>query len=392
MPASIAALAAALSLAACTPASKSFELHSGALISCEEANQYVFESVVSMDMEVTAFKKARPGSPGHIKAVSNNPRNDRAGEVSIRCDPDGVHIDPKQTDLNLDKSFERGIFLGFTGRSGLVVDRGVIKGRRGSQAAAIDTRESAPPARSAAESAMGSAVDSAMGSTADSVSPTGASGQVVAGAAATAGAVWASGSGAEGTNNSARAGSPPSTEATGTRRPVAPLQAGRDYRATANTGHASAAKPRRGFSVELEAQRGFATVLDFEADVSAAGILPLAITVVNNSENTYEFDPADIVVRVRDSREKALSLTASRAVERLRRHGSTGGEDASTADIGDVEAAALIISHRQIGAARLGPGERTSGYIYYPVGDYDRATVRVIDVATGETEGFLVQF
>jgi hypothetical protein len=33
-----------------------------------------------------------------------------------------------------------------------------------------------------------------------------------------------------------------------------------------------------------------------------------------------------------------------------------------------------------------------TGYLYFPDGDYDRARVTMTDAATGETEGFVVEF
>ncbi len=346
------ALALACGLvAACTPVSKSFEVNSGELISCEEANRFVFETVVSMDMEVTAFSKARPGVPGKIVARSANPANKRAGEVVISCEADGVHIDPRQFGLDQDMSFERGLFLGITGRAGLLVGRGVIKGRRGVPS----------PAGAAVSAAEAGAMERARASILSS-HDAGARGD----AAGSAAVKTLPGSGGRATALAKSRGSSPPAVA---KPPVSRGTSG-------------------GFSVELQPQRGFATVLDFEADVSAAGILPIKIRVRNEGSNIYEFDPADVVVRVRGSRSKAKPLSVREAVARLRAAGGSG----KNPDIGDVAAAARIIEKGEIRAARLPPGAQLSGYLYYAVGDYDRATLRVVDVATGETEGFMIQF
>ncbi len=287
-----------LAVCSCTPVSKSFEVHTHE-VDCAEANQLVYDSVVGMKMEVTAFRPARPGKPGHIRATKTDSRGSMTGDVTITCDETGIHVDPKQTGLGGDKSFERGMFLSFTGRSGLIVDRGEIKGRR---------RDAAP---SAARAGSGDA-----------------------GAAAA--------------------------------RPAGP-------------------SPSGSISVKLEPVRGFGTVLDFDADVSAAGILPIKVTVENSSKRAYGFDPRDIAVRVRGSRRTIEPLTPAEAAARVK--GAAGGED-----IGDVMTAARIIGERKIVARRLAAGDSVSGYLYYELGDYDRARVRMTDIATGEAEGFLVEF
>jgi hypothetical protein len=54
--------------------------------------------------------------------------------------------------------------------------------------------------------------------------------------------------------------------------------------------------------------------------------------------------------------------------------------------------ASRIIRQRLLRGGLLRPGARFNGFLYYPVADYDRARIIMIDVATGETEGFIVDF
>lgn len=295
----LATLVGAACLAAsCTPVTKSFELHT-AKISCEEANRYVFDSVRDMKMTVTDFRAAKPGRPGYLKAEGK----DRSGSVTITCESDGVHVDPKQHSGPA-LAFERGLFLSMTGRSGLIVDRGKIVGRR------------EPP---------GSPVDT-------SANPRGGEAAVAASAAS---------------------------------RPTAPASGG-------------------GMQVSVEPQEGFATVLDFDADLSAAGVLPIKITIRNASDRPYDFDPEEVNVRVRGSRQRAEPLGVDGAVSRLR--------GAASAEIGDASAAARIMKSRRLQRGRLEPGAVSSGFLYFPTGDYDRAKILMSDVRTGEAEGFLVEF
>lgn len=145
-----------------------------------------------------------------------------------------------------------------------------------------------------------------------------------------------------------------------------------------------------GVEVQVELVRGFATVLDFEANVSAAAILPIKVTVSNETARAYDFDPRNLVLRKSGSREAAQPLSATEAVERLRAR--AGDDSGKTGDLGDVAAAARIIPERAIKPTRLEAGRSINGYVYFPDGEYERARVTMTDVATGETEGFLVEF
>ncbi|HYB98303.1 MAG TPA: hypothetical protein VEC57_04135 [Candidatus Limnocylindrales bacterium] len=297
---------AAVALAACTPVSQSYIVHSADL-TCDEANRVVYASIGDMGMKVTSFSPAAPGRAGKITAVGP----DRRGDVSITCDAAGVHIDPNQATMG-DKSFERGIFLSVTGRAGLSVAHGNIEGRAGAPAAdgsAGAGLSAAAPARPAVRTAAASAPE-----------------QEPAGA---------------------------------------------------------------GMTVRLEPQRGFSTVLDFDADLASAGILPIRVSIRNGTARSYTFDPKDIVVRVRGSRTSADPLSAADAAARLSAAAGAGGKQTN---IGNVASATKIMTEKALAGARLGPGASTAGYVYYPVGDYDRAKVTMTDVETGELEGFSVEF
>lgn len=141
--------------------------------------------------------------------------------------------------------------------------------------------------------------------------------------------------------------------------------------------------------VEVQPQRGFETVLDFDADLASAGILPIRVTLRNGSKRSYSFSPEDVTVRVRGSSEPASPLSAADAAARLAAKAGSGG---SQTDIGNVQSAQKIIVEKQLKGAKLAPGASVTGYVYYPVADYDGAKIRMLDVAAQETETFLVQF
>lgn len=274
-------------VAGCTPVSNSYIVHS-AEIRCDEANRYVYDAVTDMNMKVTSFTQAQPGRPGNLKAVGR----DRRGEVDITCDETGVRIDPEQTTMG-DRTFERGVFLSITGRSGLHIDRGTVTGR---------DRPVGDLAQAAAE------------------------------------------------------GTPP---------------------------------PSGSMDVEVVPQRGFETVLDFDADLASAGILPIRITIRNGTTRAYSFTLAGISMRRRDGADPPARLSGAQAAALLAAKAASGD---AKGDLGNVESARGILVAKELKDAPLGPGASISGYVYYPVADYERAKIQMTDVAAGEPETFLVEF
>lgn len=314
-------------LAACTPVSKSYEIHTGE-IGCDEANRLVHDSVTGMGMTVTGLKVAKPGGSGYVRATRTDKRGKLEGEVDIRCAADGIHIVASQAGIGGDE-FERGIFLSIIGRADLMVER------EGREAGRLVKRSSA---RSEPSPYVAEPPESASG----------------AGAAT------------------------PSR----------------------------AAPAAVGVRLLLEPVHGYATLLDFEANLSAAGLLPIKVRVENGTDRVYELDPGDIALRRAGSRERARALPIADAVARLeaanlRALGISGAQPSSAtgpadplapSELGDVRRASAIINERRLRAARLRPGDRVEGFLYFESGDYDRARVLMIDAATGETEGFLVEF
>ncbi len=317
------------SIAACTPVSKGYEIRTGE-IECEEANRLVHDAVLAMRMTVTGFKVAKPGSPGYVSATRTDDRGRMDGEVKIRCEPDGVQIIADQAGIGGDE-FERGIFLSVTGRAGLAVERD------GRGIGRLVKRDGTSGANRSETSESGSAA----------------------------------------------AGSSPSNRAAGSKE-----------------------ERVKGVRVLLEPIRGYATLLDFEANLDAAGILPVRVQVDNGTGRNYEFDPRDVVLRRTGSRDRAKPLSVSQTIDLLKEanlavlagagaqpSAAVGpGDPLAPSDLGDVARAAEIIPARSLRGKRLAPGDRAEGFLYYPTADYDRARIVMIDSATGETEGFLVEF
>lgn len=308
------ALLAFFGVGCVTPISKGYEIHTADL-TCDEANRQAYAAIVDMGMEVTSFRPAKPGTPGSISASRSNERGRLGGDVEIRCDGGQVAIVASESGGFLgDKEFERGVFLGVAGRTGLEVVR---EGRYAT--GEMKRRDSSPVP----------ALPASPGSSA----PTG-----------------------DGAATPRAAASSTPTVATG------------------------------GLNVEMEPLRGFASILDFEADLSAAGVLPVKVVIVNGTRRAYDFDPGAIVLRRRGARDQVQPLTPTTAHERL--NAAAGGG----ASLGDVPAAARALREKALTGARLAPGSTRSGFVYYPLGDYDRARLVMVDVATGEAEGFAVEF
>lgn len=294
-----------------TPISKGYEIHTADL-TCEEANRQAYAAVIEMGMEITSFRPAKTGAPGSISAARSGERGKLGGDVTIRCDDGEISIVSNQSGGPLsDKEFERGVFLGVAGRTGLEVVR---EGRYATGEMKRRERE-----------------------------PTGAA--------------------ATGETTT------PSPERTGAASTTSPSSA-----------------PAGGLTVEMELLRGFASILDFEADLGGGGVLPVKVVIVNGTRRAYDFEPGAIVLRPVGERTQVPPLSADEAHERLTR-AATGG-----AELGDVAAAGRMLREKALAGGRLAPGSTRTGFVYYPLGDYERGRVLMTDVATGEAEGFAVDF
>lgn len=141
-------------------------------------------------------------------------------------------------------------------------------------------------------------------------------------------------------------------------------------------------------NVEVTPQKGFETVLDFDADLASAGILPIKVTIQNGSKRAYTFALDGVIVRTKAG-ETAQRMSAADAAAKL---AAKAGSDSKQTGVGNVESAKKIMVEKELKAAKLPAGGSVSGYVYYPVGDYDRAKINMTDVAAEEVESFLVEF
>lgn len=166
-----------------------------------------------------------------------------------------------------------------------------------------------------------------------------------------------------------------------------PAKFGEEFRAALVRGRSSArtAPPPGRVGARQVAERGvLVTVAPLgadeappvaDADPLGAGILPVRVEVANRTDRRYAFAPADI------------RLTT---VEGERRAPLSGAELGRRFGAATASAAALV--EAGIAAGEIGPGEVRRGFVYFDAATYQRATVVVTDVESGEAEGFSVRF
>jgi len=148
---------------------------------------------------------------------------------------------------------------------------------------------------------------------------------------------------------------------------------------------------RGGLEFNITPVPGLEAKLDFGEDLQAAGILPVRATVANNSTRSYRFDTGDIRLRVRGQRQSVSAMPVERAAKLLaaaaRKQEEAGGPPAKEASF-----YLSLLADRTLGSRTVKKGERVEGFLFFPVANYVRARALLTDVATGETEGFMIEF
>lgn len=154
-------------------------------------------------------------------------------------------------------------------------------------------------------------------------------------------------------------------------------------------GTAPPSQQRHDLQVLVEPVPGQESKLYFDIDLAAGGVLPVRLTVNNRTTNGYHLDVRQIRL-TREDRKRVDSLTPAQAAARIvaARRPETG-EPVTTLS---VDAVTERLRKEQFTAGAVGPGERLTGYLYFPLAEYRRARVVVVEDRTGEAEGFMVEF
>jgi hypothetical protein len=155
-----------------------------------------------------------------------------------------------------------------------------------------------------------------------------------------------------------------------------------------DAGTAPESQQRRDLQILVEPVRGQGSKLDFDIDLAAAGLLPLRISVNNHTARSYEIAPGKIRL-TRADRKRAAPLALEQAAQRIEGARDPGGQPLTNLSAGEI---ADRLHAKLLVAATVRPGGKVSGYLYFPLAEYRRARVVVVEEESGEAEGFLVEF
>jgi hypothetical protein len=131
-------------------------------------------------------------------------------------------------------------------------------------------------------------------------------------------------------------------------------------------------RPQTGLLISVEPLRSGDASKEFGADLTASGITPVRVKIDNRTDRTYAF-AADGVQLVTQEGEHVEPLTDDKA----------GALAASWRD---------YLRKKRIEDGQVAPKAVLTGFLYFPVSAYRRATLVLIDQETEEEEGFSVEF
>ena len=145
-----------------------------------------------------------------------------------------------------------------------------------------------------------------------------------------------------------------------------------------------------GVKFKIQPQIALETKLDFGEDLAAGGVLAVKVTVQNGSVQTYTLDPTAIELRPRGDTGKVLQVELGEAAKAIARAVAADlGEGAAGPSPASIES---LLRERALKGRTLKPGDQAEGFVYFPTGAYARARATLVDVESGESEGFLVEF
>jgi hypothetical protein len=144
-----------------------------------------------------------------------------------------------------------------------------------------------------------------------------------------------------------------------------------------------------GAKFEMRPQVGLESKLDFGEDLAGGGILAVKVKAQNGSDRTYRLDPTTIELRNANDDSVAQIPLAAAASALAKSSSADAGSGGPPPDPARME---TLLRERALTARTLRPGDQAEGFIYFPTGTYVRARATLVDTATDENEGFLVEF
>ena len=112
---------------------------------------------------------------------------------------------------------------------------------------------------------------------------------------------------------------------------------------------------------------------DLAVDLSGTGVMPVSVRITNHSARTYRFRATDVVLQSADG-EKAKPVAVKDAIAKLE------------------PAAAETVRQKVLADQDINPNQTLTGFLFFPFKSYTRARVVLTDRASGEPEGFSIEF
>lgn len=131
--------------------------------------------------------------------------------------------------------------------------------------------------------------------------------------------------------------------------------------------------PPKAPRVMLELVEGPESKLWFPQDIGSVGLTAVRVRIVNGGKRALRIDPRKIAARGSAGGAGVPAITEAEAKRRV------GAMDPA-------------IDGKLLRAAQLEPGALAIGFVFFPAGSYAGASVQVVDVPTGEADGYDVAF
>jgi hypothetical protein len=130
--------------------------------------------------------------------------------------------------------------------------------------------------------------------------------------------------------------------------------------------------PPKGPVVKMELYRGPESVIEFPVDLDSIGVAAVRARVINAGERTLRIDPRRIHA-TSDGGAEVAALAPADAERKL------AGIDPD-------------IKSKLLQPTKLKQGESIIGFVFFPTGDYNGASLALIDDQTGEADDYDVSF
>jgi hypothetical protein len=130
--------------------------------------------------------------------------------------------------------------------------------------------------------------------------------------------------------------------------------------------------PPTGPVVKMELYQGAESKIEFPTELDSLGIVGVRVKVLNAGERTLRIDPRRLIATTATGAQ-ARPISPSEAQQKL------GGSDPD-------------IAKKLLSATKLKQGESVTGFVFFPAGSYEGASIALIDDKTSEADDYDVHF